>query len=54
MVRAMLYTREAWAYAKQGRISTFRRATGKAEAALAKATPAEDPTWIEYFDASEL
>lgn len=53
-VRAMLYTREAWAYAKRGRISAFRRATGKAEEALANAKPSEDPYWIEYFDAAEL
>jgi hypothetical protein len=53
-VRSMLYTREAWAYAKQGRISAFRRATGKAEEALADANPAEDPYWISYFDSAEL
>ncbi|MGH3822742.1 MAG: helix-turn-helix domain-containing protein [Pseudonocardiaceae bacterium] len=53
-VRSMLYTREAWAYAKLGRISAFRRATDKAEDALAEATPAEDPYWIIYFDLAEL
>jgi hypothetical protein len=53
-VRSMLYTREAWAHAKQGRIAAFRRATSKAEDALADATPAEDPYWIDYFDAAEL
>jgi hypothetical protein len=53
-IRAMLHTREAWAYAKQGRVSAFRRATGKAEAALAAARTTEDPYWIEYFDAAEL
>jgi hypothetical protein len=53
-VRSMLYTREAWGYAKQGRISAFRRATGKAEEALADAKPADDPYWISYFDSAEL
>jgi DNA-binding XRE family transcriptional regulator len=53
-VRSMLYTREAWAYAKLGRISAFCRATDKAEDALAEAKPAEDPYWITYFDVVEL
>ncbi len=53
-IRAMLHTREAWGYAKQGRISAFRRATAKAEDALADAGPADDPHWITYFDAAEL
>jgi transcriptional regulator with XRE-family HTH domain len=53
-VRSMLYTREAWAYAKLGRISAFRRATDRAENALTDAKPAEDPYWITYFDAAEL
>nr|AHE14534.1 hypothetical protein asmbl_9 [uncultured bacterium] len=50
----MLYTREAWAYAKQGRVSAFRRATSKAEDALADATPDQEPYWIGYFDHAEL
>jgi transcriptional regulator with XRE-family HTH domain len=53
-VRSMLYTREAWAYAKLGRISAFRRATEKAEDALVDANPGEDPYWITYFDLAEL
>ncbi len=53
-VRSMLYTREAWAYAKLGRISAFRRATARAEDALTEAKPAEDPYWITYFDVAEL
>lgn len=53
-VRSMLHTREAWAYAKLGRTSAFRRATGKAEDALTEAKPAEDPYWIVYFDLAEL
>ncbi len=53
-VRSMLYTREAWAYARSGRMSAFRRATGKAEDALTEAKPAEEPYWITYFDVAEL
>jgi len=53
-VRSMLYTREAWAYAKLGRMSAFRRATSKAEDALAEAKPTEDTYWITYFDVAEL
>jgi len=50
----MLYTREAWAYATLGRMSAFRRATGKAKEALTEAKPAEDPYWVAYFDMAEL
>jgi hypothetical protein len=53
-IRAMLYSREAWGYSKQGRIAAFHRATAKAEDALAGAAPADDPHWITYFDAAEL
>jgi len=53
-VWSMLHTREAWAYAKLGRVQAFRRATGKAEDALAGADRSEDPYWIRYFDEAEL
>jgi hypothetical protein len=54
-VRAMLHTREAWAYAAQGRTAGFQRATGRAAEALAEADPGEDePYWIAYFDEAEL
>ena len=53
-IRAMLHTREAWAYAKQGRILAFRRATAKAEDALAEVQPTAEPYWIGYFDRAEL
>ena len=53
-VWSMLHTREAWAYAKLGRVQAFRRATGKAEDALANADRSEDPYWIRYFDEAEL
>ncbi|MFE4633127.1 helix-turn-helix domain-containing protein [Streptomyces sp. NPDC056773] len=54
-VRAMLHTREAWAYAAMGRVAAFRRATGQAEEALGAAGPQKDePHWISYFDQAEL
>ena len=54
-ILSMLYTREAWAYAKQGRISAFRRATEKAHEVLLAATDTSaDPHWIAYFDQAEL
>lgn len=53
-IRAMLHTREAWAYAAMGRGAAFRRATNEATAALADADLGEDPYWIAYFDEAEL
>jgi hypothetical protein len=53
-VRAMLHTREAWAFAKLGRLTAFRRATDQAEEALTGSQPAAEPHWIGHFDAAEL
>ncbi|MGW2591942.1 helix-turn-helix domain-containing protein [Streptomyces sp. NPDC001515] len=53
-VRAMLHTREAWAYAAQGRHVGFQRATARAAEALAEADGHEEPHWIAYFDEAEL
>lgn len=53
-VLSMLHTREAWAYAKLGRLAAFRRATAKAEETLTEAKPGDDPYWIAYYDAAEL
>ncbi|MDT0306883.1 hypothetical protein RM780_07890 [Streptomyces sp. DSM 44917] len=53
-VRAMLLTREAWAYASCGRYGAFRRATDEAAEALADARDGEEPYWIDYFGAAEL
>ncbi|MET9424659.1 helix-turn-helix domain-containing protein [Streptomyces sp. NPDC006540] len=53
-VRAMLHTREAWAYAAQGRQAGFRRATSRAAEALADAGSDEEPYWIAYFNDAEL
>ncbi|MFI0417784.1 hypothetical protein [Spongiactinospora sp. 9N601] len=52
-VRAMLHTREAWAYAGLGRIEAFRRATAAAEDAYA-ASGGDDPDWHTSFDEAEL
>jgi tetratricopeptide (TPR) repeat protein len=53
-VRAMLSTREAWAYAKQGRLAAFRRATSRAEDHLRDLDKAVEPYWISYFDEAEF
>ncbi|WP_098009196.1 helix-turn-helix domain-containing protein [Streptomyces sp. sk226] len=54
-VRAMLHTREAWAYAAQGRLAGFQRATAKAGEDLAAAdVDGDEPYWIAYFDEAEL
>lgn len=54
-VRAMLHTREAWAYASLGRPAGFRRAADQATEVLATAERADDePHWIRYFGEAEL
>ncbi|MCA2207684.1 hypothetical protein [Nocardia rosealba] len=54
ITRALLHTREAWAYAKLGRPTAFHRAADNARAAFTEARPADDPYWLAYFDAAEL
>jgi hypothetical protein len=53
-VRAMLHTREAWAYAAMDRVAAFKRATGEATETLAEVDAGEEPYWIAYFDEAEL
>ncbi|MGW2701557.1 hypothetical protein [Streptomyces sp. NPDC001340] len=53
-LRAMLHTREAWAYAAMGRAAAFQRATSEAAEALAEAGADDEPYWITYFDDAEL
>jgi transcriptional regulator with XRE-family HTH domain len=53
-VRAMLFTREAWAYARQGRLSAFRRTTSRAEDTFRDVDAAVEPYWISYFNEAEL
>ncbi len=52
-LRAMLRTREAWAYAVTGRTQAFHRAAGLAWEAFAEPGPAE-PYRLARFDAAEL
>ncbi|XTV32855.1 hypothetical protein ACQUSV_17295 [Streptomyces sp. P10-4] len=53
-LRALLHTREAWAYAAMGRTAAFQRATAQATESLADAEKGEEPYWIAYFDQAEL
>ncbi|MEU9888554.1 hypothetical protein [Sphaerisporangium sp. NPDC051011] len=54
-LRAMLHTREAWAYARLARPEAFRRATGMAEDAFTEIRADDpDPDWITYFNDAEL
>lgn len=53
-VESLLYTREAWAYAAQGRITAFRRATERGAERVADSDPAGDPFWLEYYGLSEF
>ena len=53
-VRAMLHTREAWAFAAMGRRTAFQRATMQAAEVLTDADSVEEPYWISYLDQAEL
>lgn len=52
-LRAMLATREGWAYAQRGEVQAFHRTVGLAQDHFAEAT-AEPTRWVESFDAAEL
>ena len=52
-VGALLHSLEARYCAVLGRLRDFDRAVGQAGAAFADHDPAQDPTWVAYFDASE-
>jgi hypothetical protein len=52
-VDALLHILEARYYAMMGRLKDFDRAAGLAESAFADCDPAQDPTWVAYFDCSE-
>lgn len=54
LIMSMLSTREAWAYALQGRVAAFRRTTSKAEDTFDAGASGEGPDWIQYFDEAEL
>ncbi|MEV7777330.1 hypothetical protein [Kitasatospora sp. NPDC088351] len=54
-VRAMLRTREAWAYAAMGRVPAFWRATDQAQEELdAAGLASEEAHWIAHFDRAEI
>ncbi|WP_223198819.1 helix-turn-helix domain-containing protein [Solihabitans fulvus] len=53
-LRAVLLTREAWAYAQMGQVREFHRAIGNAQDCFATRDPAAEPSWLEAFDEAEL
>jgi hypothetical protein len=53
-LRAMLFTREAWAYAQRGEVPAFHRATGLAQDFYAETTGVEPCRWVRSFDLAEL
>ncbi|MCP2258610.1 Helix-turn-helix domain-containing protein [Streptoalloteichus tenebrarius] len=53
-LRALLFTREAWAYAQMGRVAEFHRAVGMAQECFAARDPAAEPTWLDNFDEAEM
>jgi hypothetical protein len=53
-LRALLLTREAWAYALMGRVGDFQRAVGMAQDSFSTRDPAVEPRWLASFDEAEL
>jgi hypothetical protein len=53
-MRAMLFTREAWAYAQRGELQEFHRASGLAQEYYAEADETEPCRWVRNFDLAEL
>ena len=53
-LRAMLATREAWAYAQQGQVQAFLRTVELAEDHFAEISRSEPPQWVGSFDLAEL
>ena len=53
-VESLLYTREAWAYAAQGRVTAFRRATERGAERVTDTERRDDPFWLEYYGPSEF
>jgi hypothetical protein len=54
LLRAMLATREAWAYAQLGESRAFNRTAGLAEKYFSEGPSDGDHRFIRYFDAAEL
>jgi hypothetical protein len=53
-LRAMLATREAWAYAQRGEVQAFHRAVGLAQDHFTEITTTEPTQWVDNFDQAEL
>jgi transcriptional regulator with XRE-family HTH domain len=53
-LRAVLYTREAWAYAQMGRAQEFHRAVGMARECFGARTTVNEPHWLATFDEAEF
>ena len=53
-LRALLHTREAWAYALMGKAQEFHRAVGQAQECFTARTTAGEPPWLSTFDEAEL
>jgi transcriptional regulator with XRE-family HTH domain len=51
--QAMLYTARARGFAKQGLVQETLAAVDAADKAFAKASPAEDPPWMAYYDSAQ-
>ena len=51
--QAMLHTARARAFGKLGNVRDCLAAVGQADNAFADACPAEDPTWMAYYDAAQ-
>jgi hypothetical protein len=52
--QAMLHAMEARAYANMGQVNKCHRAVRMAEETFAESQPAEDPSWISFFNEAEL
>ncbi|HEX3782091.1 MAG TPA: helix-turn-helix domain-containing protein [Pseudonocardiaceae bacterium] len=53
-LRAMLATREAWAYAQRGQVQAFHRAVGLAQDHFTEIAKTEPRQWVDNFDQAEL
>lgn len=53
-LRAVLHTREAWAYALMGRVQEFHRAVGHAQECFAARDRGNEPHWLASFDEAEM
>ncbi|MGW1433533.1 XRE family transcriptional regulator [Streptomyces sp. NPDC002431] len=52
--QAMLHTARARAFGKMGNVRDTMAAVGAADEAFTRARPAEDPSWMAYYDEAQL